>query len=297
MVNQNNSIRKISGKDLLNFLKYIYQKKIIILSSIMIFAIAGYLYGSSQIKYYVSTVKIKNIPNVYLDRFSEFLKVEIENNLGMENHSFNNDFNLNLQSHDNFIEFINNYKDIESYKADLNRKNISLKKHFKNKLKKVNWDDYIKYPTHYSFKFDEFLPGDQILNDYIIFIKKLTNEQYKNQITLFLKNKIDYFTLNLDIAKKIELDYPILKPGIIDQTSSAIEEPRALFYKGTRVLSYEVDYLKRQIKEVSENFDLEKYDPFQEKASSPELISFANLYYVIFGSIAGLILPIFLFLH
>lgn len=293
------NIEKISEEDLLILIKYIYQKKIIIFFSIVILTIGGYFYGTIQKKYYISIVKIKDIPNVYLDKYLHFI-LSVPNNNAAENkfllHNYNKVFNLNLLSHDNFIEFLDSYKDIDSYKADLKKKNINLKKFFKNKFKEVNWDDNIKYPRYYSFTFDKLLPGDQVLNDYVIFTKRQTNEQYKKEITLLLKNKIDYFSRNLDLAKKIQLKDPIyFKPEQLKkQNFPLVVEPNSLFYKGSNILSLEVDYLKNQIEQMSENFDLEKYDPFQEKASSPELVSISNLQYAIFGSILGLILSIIL---
>ena len=107
------------------------------------------------------------------------------------------------------------------------------------------------------------------MNDYIIFIKQLTESNSKEQFIENIKNEIKIYNRSLEIAKKINLENPILKSYLED--NRFINEPDFLFYKGSKVLSQQKGYLEELLKET-DNFTL-NYNPILEQASKPTLVT------------------------
>ena len=107
------------------------------------------------------------------------------------------------------------------------------------------------------------------MNDYIIFIKQLTESNSKEQFIENIKNEIKIYNRSLEIAKKINLENPILKSFV--QGNSVVNEPVTLFYKGSKVLDLQKSYLEELLKEI-DNFSL-NYNPILEQASNATLIT------------------------
>lgn len=90
-------------------------------------------------------------------------------------------------------------------------------------------------------------------------------EQLKESI----KNEIEIYKQNLEIAQIIDLEHPILKS--FADGNSVVNEPEALFYKGSKVPSKQKSYLEALLKETDNNtFD---YNPILEQSSDPELVT------------------------
>jgi LPS O-antigen subunit length determinant protein (WzzB/FepE family) len=105
------------------------------------------------------------------------------------------------------------------------------------------------------------LDGDIFLNKYVEFIKKKTIVEFKNNLKLTLLNTINNHQEALEIAKKIQLENPIIKTA---NQGQVVNEPEALFYKGTKVISENLNYLnKRLIKLENDQFN---YNIISQKA-------------------------------
>ena len=130
------------------------------------------------------------------------------------------------------------------------------------------------------------MDGAIFLNKYVEFIKKKTIAELKNNLKLSLLNTIYYHQEDLEIAKKIQLENPIIKTTNQQQI---VNEPEALFYKGTKVISENLNYLdKRLIKLENDQFN---YNIILQKALTLKDPINLPLYFVI-GFILGLFLSL-----
>jgi hypothetical protein len=67
---------------------------------------------------------------------------------------------------------------------------------------------------------------------------------------------------------------------------SVVNEPDALFYKGTKVLTQQITYLNKLLNETK-NLTLD-YNPILEQASSPALITKSPIIYAAIALLLGL---------
>ena len=84
-----------------------------------------------------------------------------------------------------------------------------------------------------------------------------------------IKNEIEIYDQNLEIAKTINLEKPILKS--FPQGNTIVNEPEALFYKGSKVLFLQKSYLEVLLKEIDNN--TLNYNHILKQASSPVLLT------------------------
>ena len=169
---------------------------------------------------------------------------------------------------DNLVKFIEQNKKIDEFKSYLKTNNIKTTAYFSGKFQPVT-DKKNKLTNQYTLNFSIPLPGTEFLNDYIIFVKQVTESEFKEQLKESIKNEIKIYEQNLEIAKTINLENPILKS--FTEGNSVVNEPQALFYKGSKVLSLQKFYLEELLKET-DIFAL-NYDPILEQASNATLIT------------------------
>jgi hypothetical protein len=109
----------------------------------------------------------------------------------------------------------------------------------------------------------------------------------KNNLKLTLLNNIDSHQQAFEIAKKIQLENPIIKTITQQQV---VTEPEALFYKGTKVISENLNYLnKKLIKLENDQFN---YDIILDKASFSYLVSKSSSLYILVGLCLGFFLSL-----
>jgi hypothetical protein len=89
---------------------------------------------------------------------------------------------------------------------------------------------------------------------------------FRQELKQNIINEINIHEQHLEIAKKIGLENTILQS--IVEGRSVINEPNALFYKGTKVLTQQITYLNKLLNETK-NLTLD-YNPILEQASSPD---------------------------
>ena len=104
---------------------------------------------------------------------------------------------------------------------------------------------------------------------------------FKQQLTQNIINEITIHQQHLEIAKKIDLENPILQSiGV-----GAVNEPDALFYKGSKVLTQQITYLNKLLNETK-NLTLD-YNPILEQASSGSLITKSPIIYAVIALLLG----------
>ena len=180
------------------------------------------------------------------------------------------DIVLKIRNYDEEFYFDERYihqtlsQNISSLKNFLNYINAENNKEFLKILKKYNLEPHSFF--HYNFKevkdiifnqytlsFPKELDGDSFLNNYIIFSKELTVDQFYNDLRLSINRKLQKKFDALNIAKELKIDLPL--------TDLRDKEE---FQKGQKVLTIQIEQLQLMQKSLSrQSLD---WDPFLVKA-------------------------------
>jgi LPS O-antigen subunit length determinant protein (WzzB/FepE family) len=272
--------------DLGNLIKSIWREKIIVLSISIICSLFGYVYSVSQPKMYKVEIVLRDVPSFIFETYRSFTETEQSQSQGYLGNNFNDEFKLNLLSLDNLVEFAENNNKINDFKNNLKKKNISVGDYFRGKFKlTIDKDKTLSNLnlSKYSLTYAEPLLAETFLNDYIIFTNQKAITIYKKTMTHKIFTKIKLYQQHLKIAESIDLKNPILQSMV--EGRGVINEPEALFYKGTKVLLQEIVFLNNLLNET-ENLTLD-YNRILEKTSS-ELITKSTSIFVSMGLVLGL---------
>ena len=275
--------------DLGDLIRKLWKEKILILFISIIFGLLGYFYQLLKPHEFISEITLKNPPTQIFEPYNLFNIYTTNNNNNNNNNivlQINSDFKLNLLSLDNVQNFIEESREFDNFKRHLKLRNISAKEYFANeKIGEVK-ENKIIIPNKYFLKHPKELDGAIFFDKYVEFIKKKTIVEFKNNLKLTLLNTINTHQEALEIAKKIQLENPIIK---IPNQQQVVTEPEALFYKGSKVLSENLNYLnKRLIKLENDQFN---YNIILQKALTYEEPKNLPLHFV-FGLILGLFLSL-----
>jgi LPS O-antigen subunit length determinant protein (WzzB/FepE family) len=286
-----------------DLIKSLWKEKILILSISMICGLAGYLYASLKPQEFKTEIKLKSPPPQLFEAYVHILNNNNNNNNTTNNNNNNNnttttnnnnnnnfvqqfisDFNLYFLSLDNLQSFIEESGEFGNFKEYLKLRNISAKNYFVNKIGEVKEKNLI-ISNKYFLVFTKELNGDIFFKNYVEFIKKKTVFEIKNNLKLSIENKITIHEHALEKAKLINLDNPIQRS--INEYL-VVNKPEDLFYKGTKILSSEIIYLKRLlIKLEKEQFD---FEIILDKPLNSTVNAISNLAYFVKGLILGLLL-------
>jgi LPS O-antigen subunit length determinant protein (WzzB/FepE family) len=290
---KNNSYLADDEIDLGNIIKSLWKEKILTLSISIICGLAGFLYASFQSQEFKTEIKLKNPP---IQIFEPYNLLDINNNKNINNNNNNNknnnsiaeqfisEFKSNMLSLDNVEKFIEESREFDNFKEYLKSRNISIKQYFRGNISEVKEKNII-IPNNYFLNHSKELNGATFLNKYTEFTKKKAIVVLKNNLKLTLLNNINNHQEAFEIAKKIQLENPF-----ITTTSQqlVVTEPEALFYKGTKVISENLNYLnKKLIKLENDQFDYNII--LQKSITLPNNPISLSLYFAL-----GLILGLFL---
>jgi len=125
--------------------------------------------------------------------------------------------------------------------------------------------------NQYTFTSSKTLPVKDFMDDYIIYTKQVAENIIREQLIHGLKNQIEIYNQNIEIAKIINLEDPIIKFFWKIKFNTFLNEYTELFYKGTIILSKEKFYLEQLLKQT-ENLTL-NYNPILDKTSKPDLLT------------------------
>jgi LPS O-antigen subunit length determinant protein (WzzB/FepE family) len=289
---KNNSYITDDEIDLGDLLRALWREKILILSISIICGLLGYLYASFKTEEFKTEIKLKNPPFQLFESYSDLVELnpnKINNNINnnIPAGQFISDFKLKLLSLDNLESFVEESRDLDNFKAYLKSKNITVKKYFKDKLGEEK-EKNIVIPNKYFLVFTKELDGDIFLNNYVEFTKKKNITEFKKILKITIENRIAFNEQALETAKLINLENPILKS--LDNQTQVVNEPEALFYKGTKVLRQNIIFLKRLLQKL-EN-DQFNYNPILDKALLSVLQNTSPLLFLGFGLILGFLLSL-----
>jgi hypothetical protein len=156
----------------------------------------------------------------------------------------------------NFLNYINGENNKEFLKI-LEKYNLEPNLFFYYNFREVKDTIF----NQYTLSFPKELDGESFLNNYIIFAKELTIDEFYNNLRLNINQKIKKKFDALNIAKELKIDYPDIHPFI---HLSDKEE----FQKGQKILTIEIEQLKLMEKSLSrQSLD---WDPFHVKAIKPK---------------------------
>jgi len=283
--------------DLGDLVRTLWREKILILSISIICGLAGYLYALFQPQEFKTEIQVKNPPPQLFEPYIYIKINNINNNINNNNNNNNNsnnivgqfisDFKLNFLSLSNLQIFVEESREFDNFKAYLKSRNISVKKYFANKLDEVKEKNLI-IPNKYFLVFTNELDGDIFLKNYAQFIKKKTTFEIKKNLKLSIVNKITIIENALENAKLINLENPILRS--MNQINQVVNEPEDLFYKGSKILSQEIIYLKKLLIKLENdqfNFEIILDDPLNSPVNEMH-----NLVYFAIGLMLGLFLSL-----
>jgi len=280
---KNNAYLADDEINLEDLIKSLWKEKILILSISIICGLLGFFYGLSKPQELRTEIILKNPPAQIFEPYILF-----NNNINNNNNNiagqFISDFKLNFLSLDNVQNFIEESREFDNFKGYLKSRNISVVQLFNNN----NFGEVIEknmiIPNKYFINQSKELDGAIFFNKYAEFIKKKTIAELKNNLKLTILNTINNHQEALEIAKKIQLENPIIKST---GQLQVVNEPEPLFYKGTKVILQNLDNLnKRLIKLENDQFN---YNIILQKPLTLKNPTNLRLYFVL-----GLILGSFL---
>ena len=274
--------------DLGDLLRTLWREKILILSISIICGLLGYLYASFKPEEFKVEITLQNPPFHLFEPYSGLIEVNSNNNNNnIAAGQFIGGFNLILLSLDNLESFVQESRDFDNFKAYLKSKNITVKKYFKDKLGEVNKKNLIT-KNKYFLVFTKELDGDIFLNNYVEYTKKKNISDFKKDLKMTIENKIAVYEQALEISKLINLENPILKS--LGNQAQVVNEPEALFYKGTKVLSQNIIHFKRLLQKL-EN-DQFNYNSILDKASQSVLQNTSVSLFFVSGLFLGFLLSL-----
>jgi LPS O-antigen subunit length determinant protein (WzzB/FepE family) len=282
---RNSRILQDDEIDLSEIIKALWNEKILILSISLFFMVVGYVYGALQPKIYKTEITIREAPSSLFEAYSPFFSTQQQQQQQQQGitREFNDQVKLSLSSLDTLVQFVEETNTINDFKNHLKEKNIDVRDYFRKKFESVIYKKN-NIQNKYSFTYLQPLSGPSFLNDYIIFAQQQTMTMFKQQLTQSIINEINIHEQHLEIAKKIGLENTILQSTV--EGRSVFNEPDALFYKGTKVLTQQITYLNKLLNETK-NLTLD-YNPILEQASSPALITKSPIIYAAIALLLGL---------
>ena len=243
-----------------NVTKLLWTEKILISSISIICGLLGYLYASFKPQVLKIEITIQKPPAELFELYNPTFNNNNNNN--NINERFMSYFKVNFLSLDNLESFLEESRDFDNFKRYLESKNIFVKNYFVDKIGEVKEKNLI-IPNKYFLVFTKELDGVIFLNNYLKFIKKKTVFEVNKILEISIINKITNTERALEYAKFINLENPILRS--MNEISQVVNDPEALFYKGSKILSQEIIYLKKLLTKLENeqfNYEIKKDKPF-----------------------------------
>ena len=258
--------------DIKEIILILLKEKYLILAITLVFTIIGFVHQTFKTKVYQTSAAIRTAPVIAIQEYSPHLSYNQTQDL---TNNYNKEFKRNLFSTANVVEFVEKNKKLDNFKLQLKEKNIDLHNYFKNKFKEGK-------SNKVYLNFTKPLAAQEFLNDYIFYIKGITEEELEDQMLRSLTLKIKDYKENFDIAKKLNHKH-------LYHDESGLFKPKniiGLYSRGTIVLSHEIPILEETLDRF-ENFNL-NYNPILLKPTKPELLSTSRFATMIIAFILGL---------
>jgi len=270
--------------DIVGILGKLWNSKFLILFITILFTFFGFLSFKILIKdeqFYSASVSVK-----YPDK-----EIFLNKRIFLDYNRYIEIFKQYAKSDILLVEFMNQNKKIDNLKKWLKIKN--------------EYEEYIKINLSGTFLNNKGLnlillfPADTegaiFLRDYIFYIKDKSLRKFLELNEYILDNQTEIYQHNLIIAEGIELNNPLIlqEKKNNDRNTQIINEPKALFYLGSKVLKYELKRFKNYKK--SKIIELIEYVPIADDIVVKKIFKKKKLFlYTLIGFIIGLCLSIFI---
>jgi LPS O-antigen subunit length determinant protein (WzzB/FepE family) len=224
------------------FFRSLWKKKNLLFLITSLFSLIGFLYGFFQSEQYKAKITTENIRVQLLDSYA-FLYEKNDKNIYNE---FNTSFKIIFLSRDNLQSYLEQREINKSIDKDLKSNNYFsaiLTEDVNEKNKNSSIKDSNDIINKYYMVSNRKLDLANVLNDYTEYTKNRNILRFKKSTQLLLQNEITDHEKALELAQKIQLDYPIL----VEQkktTENFNNEPKSLFYRGSKIISTNLAYLK-----------------------------------------------------
>jgi LPS O-antigen subunit length determinant protein (WzzB/FepE family) len=285
---KNNSYLADDEIDLGDLVRTLWREKILILSITVICGLLGYLYSSFKPEEFKTEIILKNPPPQLFEPYAHIFTNNNNNNNNNNNiaSQFISDFKLKILSLDNLETFVEESRDLDIFKKYLKSKNLYTKEYFASKLGEAKEKNIIIPNTYFLVFEKKLLDGNIFLNNYAEYVKKKNISEFKKNLKLTIQNRINNTADALETAKLINLENPILNS--IDRQSQVVNEPEALFYKGTKVLAQSI-IIDQKLLQKLEN-DQFNYNPILDKGITLKINTISSYAFVAIGLFIGLFL-------
>jgi hypothetical protein len=225
----------------------IYKDRILILIIIVVcFLLSIFLYNPE--KTYTAYIKIKKPPS---DLYIEY---------AFDNKKFFLNYKENLLSLDSLENFSNSTDKYDNFKKYLKSKNINSRQFFSTNFFSNTSSKFGNVKTNgkiiedlYFLDFPIESEINDFLNNYVEYIKRETISDFKkNQLEIY-KNTLKNLESNLQIAKKVNYDNPILK---INEKFEIVAKDEDQFYLGQEILKIKIQNLNKLMQSlINEEFN------------------------------------------
>jgi LPS O-antigen subunit length determinant protein (WzzB/FepE family) len=290
------------------FIQLIWKEKILVLIFSSIFFLVAYLYTTFSVQKVITQITFKNPPSQLFEHYSFALNISDNANNNNANNNNANNNNANNNNANNIIakqfiyefeskflsldyleSFIEQSRDFDYFKEYLKLRNTTSKEYFTGyKFGNVK-ENSIIVPNKYFLVLPEKIDEIKFISNYLQFIKSIAVIEFKKNLKLSIENQINIYEQDLEIAKIIQLENPIIKSTT--NFNLVINEPDPFYYKGTKVLSQQIVYLKKTLLKLEK--DQFNHDFILEIISRPSSDILENQLAVrFFGFLFGLFLSI-----
>ena len=204
----NNKISEVYLGELIgNFCVILWKSKVILISVTFLFFTFGFLYTNffinKVVQYKISHIILREAPDIRLGSEGLRARSYIGSVQDLSIDSYMDAFTRNLKSIDNLEKFIEEEEIAISFKKYLKLQSITTREFLSDKFKGI---DTNKFYFIFPIKFE----GDIYLNEYIYYTKRITTEKIVKNLKRIMRYKLSDFKRNLEIAKRIGLDNPLL---------------------------------------------------------------------------------------
>jgi len=288
-----------------NLIKKFFFKNIILFIFTIVFSVVlatgfGSFYSQPKLE---TSIVLKDPPIDLFEFYKPYLSINQKKNTDKNSNSnsnlyfsdeqgllierYINNFFTNFRSSDNLISYIEISKEIQDYKNLIKKNNLdnnSILRSFQIVESKYRGKILNK---KFNFSYPEKLDGKAFLNNYALYTKDKTLKEYSNTLKSIIINSLSLYEDQLKIAKRIDLQQPILK----QEYTVIINEPDVLFYRGAKVLEEQIDQHKKIL--LLLNTVKLDYNPVLDKALFESSSSPTLYIYILSGFVFGVFLFFF----
>ena len=244
--------------DLISFFKILFEEKLLIIISCLIFGSLGYLHSTTQKSSFYSNAQIYSLPSPTFKKIqviSIFNKQLLGNILSPEVSKtkdivniFNNALLRKILSKVNFENFINEHESADSLRKYLTENSITLDSYLESKemivqIVKNSSKDNDPLISEFVINFPEGVKGDILLNSYIYKSAKETFLDHVVNVQSQLKRNITRLSAALDVTLLLKMDIPTF----FTKELGAVYLEGNDYMKGSIMLSKELEIAKNNL--------------------------------------------------